>query len=69
MRKDYSLLGKCRKNRHNIVKIFNAAFWKNTKHNLGRLHGVVHRDKEGRLRLGYPDEIKPEDIVPDEIPF
>ena len=32
-----------------------AAFWKNTKHNLGRLHGVVHRDKEGKLRLGYPD--------------
>tara|TARA_B100000242_G_scaffold261945_1_gene208054 strand:+ start:565 stop:942 length:378 start_codon:yes stop_codon:yes gene_type:complete len=28
-----------------------AAFWKDTKHNLGRLHGVVHRDKEGKLRL------------------
>ena len=41
-----------------------AAFWKGTKHNLGRLHGVVHRDKEGKLRLGYP-----ESITVDEIPF
>ena len=41
-----------------------AAFWKDTKHNLGRLDGVVHRDKEGKLRLGYP-----ESITPEELPF
>ena len=39
-----------------------AAFWKDTKHNLGRLHGVVHRDKEGKLRLGYPESIPQEEI-------
>jgi len=39
-----------------------AAFWKDSKHNLGRLHGVVHRDKEGKLKLGYPESIPQEEI-------
>ena len=30
---------------------------------------VAHRDKEGRLRVGYPDEITPKSITPNEIPF
>ena len=46
-----------------------AAFFKDNKFNRGRLDMVAHRDKEGRLRLGYPDEITPESITPDEIPF
>ena len=37
-------------------------FGKGIKHNLGRLHGVVHRDKEGKLRLGYPPLIPQEEI-------
>ena len=30
---------------------------------------AAHRDKEGRLRLGYPHKITPESITPNEIPF
>ena len=32
-----------------------APFFKDNKFNRGRLEGVVYRDKEGKLRLGYPD--------------
>jgi len=32
-----------------------AAFFKDNKFNRGRLEGVVYRDKEGKLRLVYPD--------------
>ena len=28
---------------------------KDNKFNRGRLEGVVYRDKEGKLRVGYPD--------------
>ena len=43
-------------------KNIDDVFWKDAKHNLGRLHGVVHRDKEGKLRLGYPESIPQEEI-------
>ena len=32
-----------------------AAFFKDNKFNRGHLEGVFHRDKEGKLRVGYPD--------------
>ena len=43
--------------------------FKDNKFNRGRLDMVAHRDKEGRLRLTYPDEITPKSITPNEIPF
>ena len=39
-----------------------AAFFKDNKFNRGRLDMVAHRDKEGRLRLGYPESIPQEEI-------
>ena len=39
-----------------------AAFFKDNKFNRGRLEGVVYRDKEGKLRLGYPESIPQEEI-------
>ena len=32
-----------------------AAFFKDNKFNRGHLEGVFHRDKEGKLKVGYPD--------------
>ena len=32
-----------------------AAFFKDNKFNRGHLEGVFHRDKKGKLRVGYPD--------------
>ena len=46
-----------------------SKFFKDNKFNRGCLDMVAHRDKEGRLRLGLPDEITPESITPIEIPF
>ena len=39
-----------------------AAFFKDHKFNRGRLDMVAHRDKDGRLRLGYPPSIPQEEI-------
>ena len=36
-----------------LEDIFNPIFFKDNKFNCGRLYGVVHIDKEGKLRLGY----------------
>ena len=39
-----------------------AAFFKDNKFNRGRLEGVVYRDKEEKLRFGYPESIPQEEI-------
>ena len=39
-----------------------AAFFKDNKFNRGRLDMVAHRDKNGKLRLGYPPSIPQEEI-------
>ena len=37
-------------------------FFKDNKFNRGRLDMVAHRDKDGKLRLGYPEPIPQEEI-------
>ena len=39
-----------------------AAFFKDNKFNLGPLDMDAHRDKDGRLRLGYPPSIPQEEM-------
>ena len=39
-----------------FAEIVTQLFFKDNKFNRGRLEGVAYRDKDGKLRLGYPDQ-------------